>query len=328
MQPVRLAFRAMATRFEFVLTGSDAVSLRAAGEEAIREVKRIEERFNFYSPASELSRVNRYAASKPVTCSGMMMRLLAACRDLHKETQGKFDPTIAPALSAWGLRARGDSGRVPSPEALETMQETIGLDHVTIDETDRTIRFRKPGIQLDMGGIAKGWALDEARLILEEAGVQSALLHGGTSTTVTIGTDHEGSPWKIGVEDPYETSTSPKWLIAVPLVSRALSVSGVHGKSFTDASGKEQTQFGHVINPQTGRAVSGPRLAMAVADSAAACDAWSTALLASPALRLPEHVTGTAFLKTDSGWTVTAGSLHRTWTVPSPLLTHPTSSDD
>jgi len=332
MQPVRLAFRAMATRFEFVLPGPDAPSLRAAGEEAMREVKRIEDRFNFYSPASELSRLNRDAASAPVRCSGMMMRLLAACRDLHRQTGGHFDPTVAPALAAWGLRHQQDAGRVPSPEALEALTDRIGMEHVDIDEQQRSVRFTREGIQLDLGGVAKGWALDEARLILEESGIECALLHGGTSAAVTIGTDPDGTPWKIGIEDPYDASETASWLFAVPLESGALSVSGVRGKSFVDASGETQTEYGHVINPRTGHAVSGPRLALAVSDSAAVCDAWSTALLAAPDKPVADGVAGpimgTAFLKTDSGWTVTAGSVHPSWTSPGALPSFPTSSDD
>lgn len=328
MEPVRLAFRAMATRFEFVLAGQDPAALRAAGEEAAREIKRIEERFSFYAPASELSRLNREAAHTPVPCSGMMIRLLSTCRDLYRQTRGQFDPTVAPALSAWGLRHQHDSGSKPSEEALHALTDNIGMDHVEIDERKRSVRFARDGIQLDLGGVAKGWALDEARLLLEESGVGCALLHGGTSTAITIGPDPEGNPWLVGIQDPYESLDDPSWLLTVPLSSQALSVSAVRGKSFTDKSGAQSTEYGHVINPRTGHAVSGPRLTLVVSESATSCDAWSTAMLAGPNEHVPDHIAGTAFLKTDSGWTVTAGSVIPSWTSPdeSPLL--PTSSDD
>lgn len=327
MESVRLAFRAMATRFEFVLAGQDPAALRAAGEEAAREVKRIEERFNFYAPASELSRLNRQAAHNPVPCSGMMIRLLSTCRDLHHETRGHFDPTVAPALSAWGLRQQHDAGRIPSEETLHALTDRIGMEHVEIDAYTRSVRFTKDGIQLDLGGVAKGWALDEARLLLEESGVGCALLHSGTSTALTLGPDPDGIPWMVGIQDPYESGDDPSWLLTVPLSSQALSVSGVNGKSFTDENGVQSVEYGHVINPRTGQAVSGPRLSLAVADSAASCDAWSTAILAHPNEPAPDHIAGTAFLKTDSGWTVTAGRLYPAW-IPRDVPPQPTLTSD
>lgn len=327
MESIRLAFRAMATRFEFLLPGVDAASLRAAGEEAMREIKRIEALCNFYSPSSELSRLNREAGAGPVRCSGTMMRLLVTCRDLHTATQGRFDPTVAPALAAWGIRNQGEMGSIPSEDTIERLKGRIGMQYVELDAKRQTVRFMKPDIQLDLGGIAKGWALDEARILLAESGVESALLHGGTSTALAIGSDEGNGLWKVAIEDPYVTSNTPSWLLTVPLQDGALSVSGVQGKSFLHDDGIQTLEFGHVIDPATGRAVSGPRLALAVNASAATCDAWSTALLAAPTDPVPEAIQGTAFLKTDSGWTVTAGTIHSSWTPAEQTFLPPTQPD-
>ncbi len=321
METVRLAFKAMATRFEFMLLGDDPVHLRAAAEEAMREVQRVERNCNFYAKSSELSRINREAAQSPVRLSGLMLRLLSASEDLFHETSGLFDPSVAPALASWGLRHQTDSGRIPRPDQLQTLIKQIGLDGLSLDRSNRTIRFNKPGLQLDLGGIAKGWALDEARMVLEESGIERALLHGGTSTAVTIGSDAEDVPWKIGVEDPYLTARSKDedaseeraWIATIPLRGGAMSVSGVQGKSFIRDDGTETIEYGHIIHPRTGRAVSGPRLSLVVGESATACDAWSTALLAAPEQDPPVRIQGTAFLKTDSGWIQTAGRVPETW---------------
>ena len=311
METVRLAFRAMATRFELVLHGDDPAGLRAAGEEVQREIKRIEACCNYYNPSSELSKINREASTRNVRCSGLMMRLLLSSKEHFLATNERFDPSVAPALARWGLRNQHDKGRVPSDSVLEELRRHIGFEKVDLDQHTQTIRFHSEQVNIDLGGIAKGWALDEARVLLEESGVEHALLHGGTSTALAIGSnlgpDGDALPWKIGIEDPYEHGNPPVWLTTVSLHANALSVSGVHGKSFVNASGQESVEYGHIINPLSGKAISGRRLALAVGKSAAACDAWSTALLAAPEQSVPDNVMGTAFLKTDSGWTVTAG---------------------
>lgn len=313
METTRLAFSAMATRFEILVLDADPVHARAAAEEAKREIQRIESQCSFYSPASELSRINREAADGPVRCTAGMMRLLQTCQSLHRATGGYFDPTVAPALARWGLRHRGDAGRVPSEDERSGLVASMGFDAIELNAANRTVRFLRPDRQLDLGGIAKGWALDEARMLLEESGVENALLHGGTSTAIGMGNDPEGHPWKIGVEDPYDVLESPSWILTIPLHDEALSVSGVQGKSFVDETGETRVEYGHVMDPLTGMAVSGRRLALALSSSAAVCDAWSTALLTQQHSTVPETVTGTALLKTDSGWTVAAGRILSEW---------------
>ena len=320
MESIRLAFNAMATRFEIVILDPDTAHARAAAEEAQREILRIEALCSFYSVSSELSRINREAADGPSRCTAAMMRLLQACWDLHRSTRGYFDPTVAPALASWGLRHQSDQGRIPSEKERSALVASIGFDAVELDASASTVRFTEPGRQLDLGGIAKGWALDEARLILEESGIEHALLHGGTSTAVGLGVDPEGAPWKIGVEDPYQHGDQPTWIMGIPLKNEALSVSGVRGKWFTDDSGSARVEYGHVMDPLTGVAVSGKRLTVAVAESATACDAWSTALLTHAALPVPDNIMGTALLKTDSGWTATAGTPHPDWSLMADIL--------
>ena len=318
----RLAVRAMATRFELMLCGSDPAHLRAAGEEALREIQRIESACNFYSASSELSRINREAGQSAVRISGAMLRLLEACAGWSAESNGLFDPSVAPALARWGLRNRNDVGRIPTADELSSLQPAIGFDRIELDRQASTIRFPHPDMKLDLGGVAKGWALDEARLLLEESGVTQALLHGGTSTAIGMGRHPDGSPWRIGLEDPYHDPDNARnevsWFASMGLENEAFSVSGVHGKSFealglpSVTSGHARnagntTTFGHVIHPATAQAISGPRVSLVRDASAARADAWSTALLADPETDPPDSVRGTTFLKTDSGWTVTAG---------------------
>ena len=306
MPSVRLALKAMATRFELLLVGDDPVHLRAAGEEALREIRRVEGMCSFYDASSELSRINRNASREQVRLSGAMARLLGTCRTLFEETGGRFDPTVAPALASWGLRHRNSPGRTPTEAELDAIRSAIGFARIQLDEENGTIRLPEAAMQMDLGGVAKGWALDEARVVLEEAGVVHALLHGGTSTVFGMGRDEAGLEWQVGIEDPYPTpGVERDWILEVGLRGGALSVSGIHGKSVTMHGTHEPV--GHIIQPSTGRAVSGRRLSLVLHAQATHADAWSTALLSDPQWSPPDTIRGTTFLKTDSGWTVTGG---------------------
>jgi FAD:protein FMN transferase len=275
MVTVSLACQAMATRFELVLQGEDEPRLRAAGEEALAEIQRLEAQLSFYRPSSEVSRLNARAAAAPVRVEGGLFELLLRARGYCEETGGAFDVTVGPLMRCWGFTGQG--GAVPAPEALEAARAVVGMHLVELDERKSTVRFARPGVQIDLGAIGKGYALEQAALLLREVGVESALLHGGTSTIQAIGRPHEADAWKVAIEHPAPNAESDRkeLLAIVPLRDEALSVSAVWGKAFT-ADGKV---YGHVLDPRLGRPVEGAALAAVVAASATETDALSTALL-------------------------------------------------
>jgi FAD:protein FMN transferase len=280
-ETVNLALEAMATRFEFILHGDDRVRLRAAGEEAMEEILRLEAELGFYQSASEVSRLNSQAADAPVRISPMLFQLLEQCRAISQATEGTFDITIAPLMHCWGLT--GGTGRFPDPEQIATAKKLIGMDQLEMDRSEYMIRFRSPGAMLDLGSIGKGFALDIAAEWLRDAGIESALIHGGTSTAFAIGTQPSGAPWRIGVVKPEDGPTlgtdidpqADNLLATVELVDESLSVSAIWGKSF-DLDGKS---YGHVIDPRSGWPVSGACLAAVVHPAATETDALATALL-------------------------------------------------
>lgn len=263
MTRVAVARNAMATRFEIVLFGKDATSLRAAGEEALNEIERLEAQLSLYRPSSEIANINARAAHGPVHVEPSLFRLLEHAKRLSQETGGAFDLTVAPLMRAWGLM--GGKGKLPTRTELAAARACVGMHLVELDPKNFTIRFARPGVMLDLGAIGKGYAIDEAAEILREAGVTKALVHGGTSTAYGI-----GGPWKIGVESEKEDPVA-----VVELENTALSVSAVWGKSFR--IGKKT--YGHVIDPRTGWPVQRAMLAAVVLPSATETDALSTALL-------------------------------------------------
>src|SRR2546423_7812480 len=210
MSSVRLALPARATRFEIVLQGEGPASLRAAAEEAFEEIERSEAHLSQFRTGSEIANLNARAAQEPVRVTPPLFALLQHCRKLHHETGGAFDITVAPLLRCWGFRDA--TGHLPEPEALAEARGKVGMNLVQLNPDDFTVRFTRDGVMLDLGAIGKGYAIERAAEILREAGVSSALLHGGTSTVQAIGHPPDGGSWKVAVANPLGT--------APPLASR------------------------------------------------------------------------------------------------------------
>ncbi len=264
----------MATRFELVLHGENAASLRAAGEEALAEVERIENQLSLYRPGSEIAQVNARAVREAVLVSPEVFSLLQHAAKLSDETGGAFDITIAPLVRCWGFM--GANGKMPTPEEVAGAREKVGMRHVQLDVVNRTVRFAREGVMLDLGAIGKGYAVERGAEILREAGVTSALFHGGTSTVYAIGSPPDAAAWRVAFDAPPTSAEVlfPK-LPDMRLRDEAMSVSAIWGRSFQS----ENKTFGHVIDPRTGQPVAYALLSAVVLPSATATDALSTALL-------------------------------------------------
>jgi thiamine biosynthesis lipoprotein len=282
----------MATRFEVVLYGDNPVRLRAAGEEALDEIERLEAQLSLYRPSSEIAHLNARAAAEPVRVSASLFALLQHARELSEETEGAFDITIAPLVWCWGFM--DNRGRLPEPAALVEARANVGMELVRMDAENLTVRFRRDGVMLDLGAIGKGYAIERAAELLVEAGVTSGLIHGGTSTVHAIGHPPGAEAWMIALAAPPEKASErgqpcPRGsgaqldadkavrapIATVALRNEALSVSAVWGRCF-EAEGKV---LGHVLEPRTGQPVDGALMAAVVSPSATETDALSTALL-------------------------------------------------
>lgn len=273
--PVTVARNAMATRFEIALFGGHPVELRAAAEEALDEVQRVETMLSWRQPASPLARVNACAGQEPVRVNPELFALLRRCRELSELGNGAFDITVGPLMRAWGFHAT--EGQMADEATLTAARQACGMQFVELDEAGLTVRFTRPGMRLDFGAIGKGYALDLAAGVLRDAGMTSALIHGGTSTVCAIGRPPGVEGWKIAVEYPPGASTvDPLPVLAVlNLCDTALSVSAVWGRVFRIG----QDTFGHVIDPRLGRPANRALLSIFISSSATESDALSTALL-------------------------------------------------
>jgi thiamine biosynthesis lipoprotein len=217
-----------------------------------------------------------------------LFRLLQRIQRLSEITDGAFDITVGPLLDIWGFR--GTVSERPDDEKIRKTLAMVGMSRLELNRPQRTVLFRTEGMKLDLGGIGKGYALDIAADILQSAGVDSALLHGGTSSVRVLGVDPSGKPWRIAIGVPHASSTDDT-LGSVSLVDESMSVSAPSGRMVDLDAGT----FGHVIDPRIGQPVREADLAVCVAPTATDSDALATGLMVLGRTGIPQlgrHVVG------------------------------------
>jgi thiamine biosynthesis lipoprotein len=236
----------MACVYSVVAYGPDPVALAAAAEQALDEVDRIDRLMSHYRPESPLSRLNREAASGPVVVEPELLAFLAECLRFSRESGGAFDVTVGPLMKTWGFF--GGEGHLPEASEITSALAKVGYRHVVLDPTRGTVAFDRAGVELDLGGIAKGYAVDRARSVLAGAGVTAALVSAGGSTLYAMGAPPGRKAWEVALQDPVRPGRIVR---TIRLRDRALSVAGSRGRFF-EAGG---TIYSHIMDPRTGRPV-------------------------------------------------------------------------
>jgi thiamine biosynthesis lipoprotein len=266
--------RAMACQFQVALPAVLGGAVAAASS-ALDTIERLEQVMTVYDDSSAVSRINREAATGPISIDAELFGLLSQALVLNRETDGAFDVAAGALIKAWGF-FRGPK-RVPDAAELARVMETVGSRHVTLDPAAHTISLNRPGVELNLGAIGKGFALDRAAEVLKQQwGVPAALLHGGRSSILAIGTlpgePTEDAGWLVAIAHP---SLPGESIATVRLRDAALGTSGATLQYF-EVGGR---RFGHILDPRTGYpAQNGTDTCVSViAPSAALADALSTA---------------------------------------------------
>lgn len=264
--------QAMACEFEVLVNAGQPPNGPDVALRALDLVDALEDQLSVYRPHSEISRINACAAEGPVEVEERLFALLNQALDLYRVTEGAFDITSGPLSKVWGFYRR--EGRVPTDVEIATTLERVGSKWVELDAQRRTITFRRPGVELNLGAIGKGHALDRGADLMVRDGVQDFLIHGGTSSILGRGSRGglpEGqSGWSVALRHPMRPE---KRLAEIWLRDRALGTSGA-GYQYFFHQGR---RYGHILDPRTGHPAEAVLASTVVAPTAAEADALATA---------------------------------------------------
>ncbi|MDE3198381.1 MAG: FAD:protein FMN transferase [Acidobacteriota bacterium] len=257
---------AMGSTYSLVLYGEDRNKLEVASNHAFDEVRRLDGLLSNYKPESEWNRVNRDASRHPVAVSKELFDLLAACVNYSRESEGAFDITVGPLMKVWGFYK--DTGHLPLPGELKRAMEEIGYRNIVLDPAKSTVFFAKSGLNLDPGGVGKGYAVDRVVDVLKKDGVQSALVSAGGSSIYCLGTPPSQPGWRIDIRDPRNGSHTSS---EVTLKNESISTSGTSEKFFV-AEGKT---WSHIMDPRTGYPAPGVLSVSVIAPRTIDSEVWA-----------------------------------------------------
>ena len=260
------AFTAMDTGMTLAVHAADQAAADEAADACQQRVRELDTLLAPDGDGSELARANA-AGGAAVAVSASVGALVEAALDAARETGGAFDPTVYPLTDAWGFT--DGAHRVPSPEEIATLRAHVGYAAVQVDGAAGTLTL-DGGAQIDVGGVAKGFAADELSALLRERGVASALFDLGGNVTA-FGAKPDGSPWKVGIADP----SAPDQLAGTLAVQDVTgSTSGAYQRFFDEGG----TRYHHLLDPATGYPAPSDLASVSViGPNGTRCDALSTA---------------------------------------------------
>jgi len=232
----------MGSTFTVALYGDDRVKMEAAADAALDEVRRLDELLSNYKPDSEWSLVNKRAAARPERVSPELFRLLSDCWEYSRQSEGAFDITVGPLMKVWGFYK--GSGHLPHRPEIQAALTKVGYRHMHLDAGAQTVWFDRPGMEMDPGGIGKGYAVDRGIAILQKAGFSHAMVNAGGDTRI-IG-DRLGKPWIVGIRDPDDKN---KIVVRLPITDAAMSTSGDYERFFDEGG----VRYHHILDPKTGK---------------------------------------------------------------------------
>jgi thiamine biosynthesis lipoprotein len=258
----------MGTVLEIELLGRDEAAGRAALERCFERVAGLERLFTRFDPESALSRLNRGAGRGLVEVDPALARILADARAYAELTRGTFDPTVGPLVALWGEAAR--RGKPPSAAELAAARTRVGWEGIEASVEPPRAGLARPGMAVDLGGFAKGWALDRVGEILAEEGVRDAFASFGGSSFLALGAPPGEPGWRVWLRD-----AAGGFAGELRLRDRSLAVSGSLGQTI-EVAGRA---YGHVIDPRRGEPLVRAAQAAVVAPGGALAEALGKALL-------------------------------------------------
>ena len=281
----------MGTLFRFVLYSVDEETAQKAAKEGFAQVKKLNDSMSDYDPASELMQLCKKFAKEvgePVKVSPELFFVLKKALEVSQLSEGAFDISVGPIVKIWRISRK--TQRLPDPQELKEALALVGYQKIELNETEQTVRLLTPGMQLDLGGIAKGYAGDEVLSIFAKLGIKHALVAAGGDITVSAAPPGSDG-WKVEIA-PLPGSKENRML---KLANAAVSTSG-DAENFVLIDG---IRYSHLVDPKTGIGLTGYRSVTVIAPKGILADSLTKAASILPpekALKILEGVEGVSTL--------------------------------
>jgi thiamine biosynthesis lipoprotein len=260
----------MGTKFRIVVYAPDKAGADKASKAAFERIAELDRIMSDYQPTSELMRLCAKAGGDPVPVSEELFLVLAKAQDVSKLSDGAFDVTVGPVVKLW-RRARRTQ-KLPDKEQLAKALELVGYDKVKLDPKMRTVQLAKEGMQLDLGGIAKGYAADEAIAVLKKHGLTRALVAAGGDIAVS-GPPPDSEGWKIEIEAADDADDKPRRTLL--LHDAGVSTSG-EKEQYVEIDSK---RYSHIIDPKTGIGLIGQQSVTVIAPNGITSDSMTKVVM-------------------------------------------------
>jgi thiamine biosynthesis lipoprotein len=268
----RLAFRSrtMGTYANVTVFAADSAAALPEVREVQKTFARVDSLMTNWTETSEVARINRLAGTDTVQVESEVAWVIEAALTVGKQSHGAFDITVEPLVRLWGFL--GGTPHVPEKDEIAAVRERTGLGLVDFDAAERTLHFRKDGVHIDLGGIAKGYGVDAGTRTLKKRGVTDAMVEISGNITA-LGHPPGRDAWTVGIRDPWDRVP---YVGILSLNDRSVATSGKY-EQFVDVGGHK---YGHILDPRTGWPAEGVLSVTVVAPTAMEADAWGTALFA------------------------------------------------
>ena len=280
----------MGTVFRIVLYAINRDTAAKASADAFNRIARLDATMSDYRASSELMSACREAFNHPVRLSDDLYKILASSLELAEQSGGAFDVTVGPVVRLWRRARRLEA--LPDPQALAEARALVGYDKLHLEARNRTVKLDREGMLIDLGGIAKGYAADEAMKVLKRHGITQALVAAGGDSVVSR-PPPGARGWRIGISTADSSASSPARYLW--LRDAAVSTSGDE-EQFVEIAG---VRYSHIVDPRTGVALTGHRSVTVVAARGTAADGLATAVSVmepKTGLRLVDATGGAAAL--------------------------------
>ena len=212
-------------------------------DSTFKELDRLGRLLNFYSGDSEVSMINRYAGTEPVKVSKETLEVIDKALSISRSTDGAFDITIGAIVKLWDFEKQ----ILPDDKSIKEKLKLVGYKNVIVDKARSTVFLQKKGMQIDLGGIEKGYATDRAVNVLKQNGITAGIIAVGGEVK-PFGIKPDGKPWRVGIKNPSQKGKEDEVFAIVNLTGKAISTSGGYEKFFV----KDGKWYHHILNPATG----------------------------------------------------------------------------